>query len=56
MMSSGMFDAYLIAQALGWEWNFWTMIVISFGPIIIIGLIVFIIFFVIPFLLDLFDR
>ena len=30
-MSSGgnMLDSYLIAQALGWEWNFWTMITIT---------------------------
>lgn len=24
-----MLDNYLIAQALGWEWNFWTMITIT---------------------------
>ena len=29
MSNSGMLDSYLIAQALGWEWNFWTMICIS---------------------------
>ena len=26
MMSSGMLDTYLIAQALGLPWNTWTMI------------------------------
>lgn len=29
MSNSGMLDNYLIAQALGWEWNFWTMITIT---------------------------
>lgn len=26
---SNIFDAYLIAQALGWDWNIWTMILIN---------------------------
>ena len=29
MSNSGMLDNYLIAQALGWDWNFWTMITIT---------------------------
>ena len=29
MSNNGMLDNYLIAQALGWEWNFWTMITIT---------------------------
>lgn len=29
MSNSGMLDNYFIAQALGWEWNFWTMITIT---------------------------
>lgn len=33
-----MWDAYLICQALGWEWNFWTMSLIT-GVEILIGII-----------------
>jgi len=29
MGNNGMLDNYLIAQALGWEWNFWTMVTIT---------------------------
>ena len=29
MGNSGMLDNYLIAQALGWDWNFWTMVTIT---------------------------
>ena len=53
--TGGMLDAYLIAQALGWDWNFWTMITISFAPILIIGGILFIVFIVIPFILSFFE-
>lgn len=53
--SGGMLDAYLIAQALGWDWNFNTMIILSLGPILVIGLIFVIIFVVIPFILELIE-
>ena len=58
MMSEtgGMLDAYLICQALGWEWNFTSMIILTLAPILIIGGAIFIIFFIIPFVLDLLDR
>ena len=29
MSDNGLLDTYLIAQALGWEWNIWTMITIT---------------------------
>ena len=29
MGNNGMLDNYLIAQALGWDWNFWTMITLT---------------------------
>ena len=53
--TGGMLDTYLICQALGWEWNFWNMILLSVGPILVIGLILFIIFVVIPFILERLD-
>ena len=28
-MSGEMLDNYLIAQALGWDWNFWTMLTLT---------------------------
>lgn len=52
MSSNGMFDAYLICQALGWEWNFQNMIIISLAPILIIGGIIFLVFFVLPWILE----
>ena len=48
-------DTYLIAQALGWEWNFTTMVILWVAPIVIIGGIIFIVFFIIPFVLDKLD-
>ena len=27
--TGGMLDNYLIAQALGWDWNFWTMLTLT---------------------------
>ena len=27
--TGGMLDAYLICQALGWDWNFWTMLTLT---------------------------
>jgi hypothetical protein len=27
--TGGVLDTYLIAQALGWDWNLWTMITID---------------------------
>ena len=27
--TGGVLDTYLIAQALGWEWNLWTIITIN---------------------------
>ncbi len=53
MSDNGMLDAYLICQALGWEWNFTSMIILTLAPILIIGLILFVIFIVIPFILEL---
>lgn len=50
--TGGMLDTYLIAQALGWEWNFTTMMILWLAPIIIIGGLIFLIFFVFPFVLD----
>lgn len=37
---SGMWDSYLICQALGWEWNTWTMILTSILPFLIVVLII----------------
>ncbi len=54
--TGGMLDAYLIAQALGWEWNFQNMMIISLAPILIIGAILFFIFVIIPFILKLLIR
>jgi hypothetical protein len=53
--TGGMLDTYLIAQALGWEWNLTTMIILTITPILIIIGILVLIFVVIPFILDLFD-
>lgn len=53
--SSGMLDTYLIAQALGWEWNFTTMVILSLAPILIIGGILLLVFVVIPFILSVYD-
>ena len=53
--SGGMLDTYLIAQALGWEWNFTTMVILSLAPILIIGGILLLIFVVIPFILSVCD-
>ena len=50
--TGGMLDTYLICQALGWEWNFTNMIILTLAPILIIGGAIFIIFFVIPFVLE----
>ena len=50
--TGGMLDTYLICQALGWEWNFTNIVILSLAPIVIIGAIIFIVFFVIPFVLD----
>ena len=38
--SDGMLDAYLIAQALGWNWDFGTMIIL--GYILPIGIVILI--------------
>ena len=56
MTDSGIFDSYLICQALGWEWNFWNMIVLSVAPILLIGLTLFVIFYVVPFILKKINR
>lgn len=29
MSSNSVLDQYLIAQALGWDWNFWTMLTLT---------------------------
>ena len=34
-MSSGMLDNYLIAQALGMDWNLWTMILLSGAEVLL---------------------
>lgn len=40
MMSNGVLDHYLIAQALGWDWNFWTMLTLTGIEILIfIGIV-----------------
>ena len=54
--TGGMLDTYLIAQALGWEWNLKTMIILWLAPIVIFGGIIFIVFFVIPFVLEKLDK
>ena len=54
--TGSMLDTYLIAQALGWEWNFQTMIILSVAPLLIIGGAFFLIFYVVPFILELIDR
>lgn len=54
--TGGMLDTYLICQALGWDWNFTSMIILTLAPILIILGGIFIIFFVIPFILDLLSR
>ena len=51
-MSDGMFDAYLICQALGWEWNLTNMIIVSLAPMVIIGAIIFFIFVLLPYILE----
>ena len=53
--TGGMLGAYLICQALGWEWNFTSMILLTLVPLIIIGLILFVICIVIPFILEMFE-
>ena len=35
-------DTYLIAQALGWEWNLWTMILID-GALLGISLLIIVV-------------
>lgn len=35
-MSSGTFDAYLLAQALGWEWNLTSFLILEVAPIVFI--------------------
>lgn len=40
---SGMLDNYLIAQALGMDWNFWTMILLSGVEIIFFIIMVIIV-------------
>ncbi len=40
--TGGMLDTYLICQALGWEWNLTSMIILTLIPFVIIGIIVFI--------------
>lgn len=54
--TGGMLDTYLIAQALGWEWNFTTMVILWLAPILIIGGIIFLVFYVIPFILEKLDM
>ena len=54
--TGGMLDAYLICQALGWEWNFTSMIILTLAPIIIILIGLFSIFVLFPFILDLLGR
>ena len=54
--TGGMLGAYLICQALGWEWNFTSMILLTLVPIIIIGLILFVICIVIPFILEMIES
>ena len=39
--TGGMLDTYLICQALGWEWNLTSMIILTLIPFIIIGIIGF---------------
>jgi hypothetical protein len=40
MSSNGVLDQYLIAQALGWDWNFWTMLTLTGIEILIfIGIV-----------------
>ena len=50
--TGGLLDAYLLCQALGWEWNFWNMVIITIAPILIFGGGIFLIFFVLPYVLD----
>lgn len=52
MTDGGMLDAYLVCQALGWEWNFWNMVIITFAPLLIIGAVIFIVFYVLPYVLE----
>ena len=54
--TGGMLDAYLVCQALGWEWNLWNMIIVSIAPLLIIGGIFLIVFYVIPYLLTIMDK
>jgi len=54
--TGGMLDAYLICQALGWEWNFTSMIILTLAPILIIVVGLFSIFVLFPFILDLISR
>ena len=54
--TGGMLDAYLICQALGWEWNFTSMIILTLAPILIIVVGFFSIFVLFPFILDLISR
>jgi len=55
MLSNRVIDAYFICQALGWEWNFQNMVLISVAPLLIFGLIILIIFVIIPFISSLFE-
>lgn len=52
MMSNtnGMLDAYLICQALGWEWNLTSMILIPLMMVGIFLLVVFVVFLIWCFL------
>lgn len=46
MSDGGMLDYYLIAQALGWEWNFWTMISMFGISVVIFILAIFVLIWV----------
>ena len=37
--TGGMLDTYLLAQALGWEWNIWTIIILD-GTLILLFIII----------------
>ena len=39
--TNGMLDAYLICQALGWEWNLTSMILI---PLMMVGIFLLVVF------------
>lgn len=38
---NGLLDAYLLAQALGWDWNFQTMILLGYALPIGIAILIF---------------